>query len=493
MILGLIAHGFAFANKLPGYDDIFSTFGKGATLMSGRWGLLLMEKVYPNQSMPWIYGLISIFLISVSICIMLEMFHVRSKVLQCLFAGCVIAFPSLTCTIIYMFTLSSYATAFLLAVLGAWLMQKCTLKHGFLAVICLILSLGIYQSYVSITASLLVLLLIQELLLNTASPIRCIKKGVVYLGYLVISLGSYYVLTLIVNRLLGDELSTYANEKIFFSLSYLPTGIYHAYRSFILFFRDGLWGLFPTKASRILHIVCLLSCLTLFFTWLFSQKKPSYMRFLLLFVLIALFPLAVNCMYLFIDSDPAAMAIHTLVLFGFVTTYLFAAVLIEACNLPSIFNGRLKPTISRISTNLVALCLSIIICINLYVANGIYLELFFRYENMYSFFSSVITEAKMMEGFDEDTEIAICGLYEEPDFYYNNFTYAYAMTGTDGFQPTRSARTYFMEYYLGVDIPIVSKSEAQAFTETEEYAAMPVYPYYGSMKFFGDTLVIKLS
>ena len=71
LIAGLVCHGYAFTNKLVNHDEIESLFGKGATITSGRWGLELSKLLLPNWSMPWIYGLLTLLLISVSVCIML--------------------------------------------------------------------------------------------------------------------------------------------------------------------------------------------------------------------------------------------------------------------------------------------------------------------------------------------------------------------------------------------------------------------------------------
>ena len=68
LFTGLLAHGFAFTNKLLNHDEIESLFGKGATVTSGRWGLELVKLLFPDWSMPWIYGIISVVLLAVSVC-----------------------------------------------------------------------------------------------------------------------------------------------------------------------------------------------------------------------------------------------------------------------------------------------------------------------------------------------------------------------------------------------------------------------------------------
>ena len=74
LIFGLIAHMFVITNKLPNHDDVIYLFGKGATVSSGRWGLELLRQVIPDYSMPWLHGITSLLLLSVSICIIVELF-----------------------------------------------------------------------------------------------------------------------------------------------------------------------------------------------------------------------------------------------------------------------------------------------------------------------------------------------------------------------------------------------------------------------------------
>ena len=68
-----------------------------------------------------------------------------------------------------------------------------------------------------------------------------------------------------------------------------------------------------------------------------------------------------------------------------------------------------------------------------------------------------------------------------------------ALTGVTGFKPDSYSKERFMQYYLGFSIPFASEAEQEEIASTEAYAAMPAYPYYGSMQKFGDILVVKLS
>ena len=59
--------------------------------------------------------------------------------------------------------------------------------------------------------------------------------------------------------------------------------------------------------------------------------------------------------------------------------------------------------------------------------------------------------------------------------------------------PNDYSQRAFVEYYLGLSIPFASEAETQEIIASPEYAEMPCYPYYGSMRKFGDIIVVKLS
>lgn len=490
LITGFLAHGFAFANKLVGYDEVGSLFDKGTTASSGRWGLDLLSFIFPDFSMPWIYGILSVVLLSVAACVIVRIFRIRSKVLQALVAGSILAFPSLTATVIYLYTLSSYAVSFLLAVLAVWLLQRKSWKAWLTALVLMVFSLGIYQAYISIPASLLVLVLIQELLLD-GSFWPVVKKGLFFLAFLILSLLGYLAVTQIFNILSGVELNSYANARISFSLSYLPTGIYEAYVAFYRFFSIGMWGLLPNPWSQIVHVVCIAAVAVLLFLWLL-QKKRTGLQLALLGVLIAILPLAINCMYLFVTADPSLCAIHTLVLYGFITVYVFAAVVADVCDLPALFAGR-KGIFNGCAQNVLLLGMLLSLVINIYTANSLYLSLHLRYENAYAFYTSLLSDMRQQPGYNSDTRLALIGDYEEASFFEDELGHLFRIMGADGFQPDSHSNWFFLYYYLGLRVPFAEEEECVRIASSEEFAQMPVYPYHGSIRMLGDILVVKFS
>ena len=487
MIWGLLAYTFAFTNKLLNHDEAGQLFGKGATVSSGRWGLSILDNLLPNFSMPWIYGILTVFLIALSICIIVRLFAIQSRLVQVVLAGSIMVFPSLIGLFGYMFTSSAYAVSFLCAVAAVWCIRQKPLLFALPALALMGFSLSIYQSYLSVTAGLLVVLLIQDLLQGEkAMPV--IKRGLWYVAFLLTALAGYYIATQLLLKLLGIGFNDYASENVTFRVSELPQKIGLAYVRFLRFFTWRQQALIPTGFSARVHGVLALACCTLGLLWLLGQKKADAGRVLLLLALVALLPLAIHCMYLI--TDPTS--IHTLVLYGFVCLYVLAAVLLDF-SLSSESPQGFKQLLSRVALNLGIVALALIVIINTYVANEAFLNLHLRYENSYAFYTSLLADLRSNPEFQEGTKLAVVGSYDSPDFYEYYFRFLPELTGVMGFLPDSYSYGAFMHYYLGLSIPIATAEEAQQIMATEEYQNMNVYPYYGSTKVINDILVVKLS
>lgn len=482
LFFGFLAYGFVLTNKLINHDEVHSLFIKGATVVSGRWGLGFLDTIFPNYSMPWIYGLITIFLVAVGICVLTAMFDIRNKVLQGILAGCVMVFPSLIGLFGYMFTSCSFALSFLLAILSAALLQKEKKRYILIAAGCLVLSLSIYQSYISVAAGLLVLVLIRRLLTGSKAS-SVLKQGIFYVVFLVAALVIYYLCTQVVFRITGTEMGEYAAGNFTFTPGGILSGAALAYETFFRFFTEGACGLIPTAFSRLLHGIILVISLFLAIG-LCKTRKLTAGAVALLAVLVLVLPLAVNCMYMITAED----SIHTLVLYGFVNLYICMLMLAQL-TLERLDQKAAAGLLLNAQTCLLAL----VIAGNIYIANEAYLHLYLRYENAYAFYNTLAADIKMQPDFTEETVLAVVGNYQQPAYYTEQFEHIHAITGIYGFVPDNYSNQRFLEYYLGFPIPFASREEIAVIAASPEFEAMPVYPYYGSLKCFGNIMVVKLS
>ena len=114
---------------------------------------------------------LTILLLSITACIIIEFFEINSMILCSLIGAIFLCFPTVTSTMFFMYTAPYYALAILLAVLAAWFAdgQRFGMVYG--SILCAF-SLGIYQAYLPLTVSLLILKMLQ----NSLSKQRKIEK-----------------------------------------------------------------------------------------------------------------------------------------------------------------------------------------------------------------------------------------------------------------------------------------------------------------------------
>ena len=148
LLFGLAAHAFAMTNKLPFDDEAIYLFGKGTTTESGRYGLELLRLIMPDYSMPWIYGLISLLLISAAVCIIIKLFDIEAAFFRCSSELCSSLSPRRP-DLGYMFTAAPYALALFLSVAAVYSYSSRT-RGGLVAtLVMLAFSCSIYRGYFS--------------------------------------------------------------------------------------------------------------------------------------------------------------------------------------------------------------------------------------------------------------------------------------------------------------------------------------------------------
>ena len=471
LVSGLLAHGFAFANKLLNADEVASLFSKGGGVDVGRWAIGLTSLLFPDISMPWIYGILSLLLFAVCACLTVRIFEIRSRSVQAVLAAGLLAFPALTALYCYMFTSTAYALALLLAVLSV----LCGCREGWKwqALGCLLLtfSLGIYQAYVAVAASYYVLLMIQKLLRGEDAK-AVFLFGVKAFLRLLISLAVYYLISRVALRISGAQYVNYGVERrsVFYTLAL-------AYNAFFKAFSAGYFGFVSGKLSTVLHILLLAYLAVVFIGWLLHGRE-RLLSALLLLVCLILLPLSMNCVFLAADVE----VIHTVVLYSFSSFYILAAIATEALDGKAALRGR----------DLLLVSLLVISLSNVYLANKTYLKQYIQYQNAQAFYTSVITQVKQTEGFGPDTKLAIMGQTKNAVYLPEELDVGY-LAGPNDDLLNFYTRNSFIRTYVGFNVPFASAAEKRKLRKDERFQEMPEYPYYGSVQKIDGFIVVKLS
>lgn len=474
LVFGLAAHMYMLTNKLPNHDDIESTFGKGATVTSGRWGLELSKLLFPDWSLPWLYGLISILLISCAVCVMIDVLCVKGKTMQVLIPAVVLTFPSLTGTFCFMFTSSAYALSFLLSVLAVYEFTRGGRLHLPIGACMMVLSLSIYQAYIAVTATLFMLIMLHRCLDAQEDAKAVFIFGVKAVLYMAVSVAVYYALTLAVFAFTGAEFNDYVTGNTNSAAS-IPGRIKMAYDAFrdVFVFRN--YYLVTTEFSRLMHIAYL--AVLLLAVGLCAYKTGKLLNMALAAVLVLLLPLGMNCMFLIMGGS----SIHTLVLYSFIGIYLLAAVASE----------KLCFRAGRVLKAALALMLSLTAAINIYFANMCYLKLELQLENAKSFYTGMMARISSTEGFDANCDLAIIGTQDNL-LYSPEELDTELLMGVPRNLINIYSRERFFELYLGVDIPFANEAEIEEIERDARFAEMAEYPYYGSVARIDDHIVVKL-
>ncbi|MCQ2430625.1 MAG: glucosyltransferase domain-containing protein [Clostridia bacterium] len=479
MACGLLAHLPAFTNKYLAADDVFSLFSKNATISSGRWALPLISAIFPDYSMPWLNGILTLLLLSAAACITACVFDLKRPVEQVLCGGALTVFPALTSTFGYMFTAPAYAAALLLIVLGVYAVRKQSVVSCIAACVLFTFSFGIYQAYISFAACLICLILIKEFLFSE----RDMKSILLYALRMALVAAAAGLLYLGINRLVmavsGTAYNEYAAQNLYADVS-IPQRLLLAYTSFFAVFRYR-YGYIPTRFCLLLYAVCIAGSALILVTRWFRCRGIG--RKAAVFVLFMLFPLAVNCLFLFV----APAAIHGLTQYAFVTVFLLFLMAVGQCGILD------RPRLRAVCKGVTAAAVALILICNIFFANQVYLDYQMRTDRTIADYEQIVTLIEADPSFTEGKKVAVIGrMYWSTDFY-EYFGNADTLTGVKNTVPGMYSWREVMKYRIGFDADFATNEEIDSIRALPAYADMPCFPYHGSVAEIGDYIVVKLS
>lgn len=399
-------------NKISFHDDVHVMFGIGETYLSGRWFLGIISEFWNRHfglySLPLINGIISLLFIALSVCILCRIFQLSDSISCFLLGSLMVSFPVVTSTFAYMFTASYYFFSVFLMFLAAFLTIKYR-RGGYAGILLIACSLGIYQAYLSIIATLFIMILILKCMDNNTNPYIIIKDAIKYFLTLLSGLVLYLFINKIIINYKDMGLSTYQGINTIgtLSISQLFEGIKKAYVNYISIINTDYLGLFN---NIIIHFSIILSyiCFLLVSIWTLL-KANSLLKKLQMLIYILLYPLAINFIQIMCANN--STTIHTLMVYSTVFIFIWPFILLE----------KIKPSFNYETTNLLKFLLfsagkwlviiSTILTVIFYIFfnNEAYLKVQLLKEQSNSYFTTLITQIKSTEGYTDSLPIAFIG------------------------------------------------------------------------------------
>lgn len=472
LVVGLLSYYFVFTNKLLNLDELSGLFKKGESISSGRWALWLSSFIFPDASMPWINGMLSLFMLTGTVLLVEELFELRNPLTRLLLAGLMIAFPSQIITFSYMFTCAPYALALLCAAASVYAFIRGGRVGALLSALLLAFSLGIYQAYIAFAASLYLVYIIKLILDGEAEEKTIVLKGLASIGALLLGLVFYYVINKLTMLATGTVYNSYADASMQKDISSILHGLRVAYTAFLGYFYRGYYHLAATPFSQLVHTLCALVAGLLLLYWMLRCEKRG--RAALLLFCLALLPLAVNCLYV------VSSLRHSLMLYSFTAVYVLACVCMES------FSGRWQ----GVARDVLSLSMALIIACNVFYANRLYLKMKLEYENAYSFYQGLVTRIKSTPGYTEDSMVVITG--DAHNLIHESEIDTSDIVGIMEGLINVYSRSDFITYYIGFTPPPVNWDEWSRSGGQELIETMPEYPYEGSVLKNGEFIIVRL-
>lgn len=489
---GVFAHGMALLQKFAIADEIHYGFTVGSTIASGRWFLEILGRLVsfffgsPNFSLPLTGGLLTIFFTGLCSCALVSWMGLKYKGSWILISGLMITFPVMSGLFFYIFTAPYYMFGLLLLIWGCTILSK---KRGIIpflsAVLLITLSISIYQGFIPLFLSLLLIQFIKEVVVSEKWDFRILVQEVLWYCCSCIAMILLYFLTVrLSTSLIHEELTNYKGIN---AMGTATIGDYLNRAKLAVYLY-----LFPLRSERYAFVFPyrMVDCyyLTLFFTVLLGlalmicQFRTNWIKSFTLLSVFVVFPLAANFIYVMCAQED----VYTLMQFGLLAPFILLVCLADW----SLFSHHWNKLIQKV----LCLLLSIFILFSIRTDNAVYTKAVFVQTRTRSYFTTLISQIKSVPGYTSSTPVAYIGnklFWMDPTFQridgFGSLTMAplpYDVTpfciGDEWWE--------YLSLWCGFT-PVTADSED--FVMLPAVQQMPSYPDSGSIRMINGTVVVK--
>lgn len=483
-VWGLLTHGFAMTNALM-YHDGLLVERVGATYVSGRWflGLLgekgLIGKLFGTYNMPFLQGMLLLVLLACANILILDVLEIRSCVSCALLSGVLVVFPTIISLFGYVYTMDYYGIAVLLAVAAVWIAVRC--KHVWsgllLSVVCMVLSLGIYQAYIGIALTLFMIVFMKRVLQSNEDRFQDqLLTGVRYVGILGISYVGYMIINKLFVHFMHVQMVDYQNLNSMghITLDSLKQGIRMAYKDMI---RPNP-ELFPQQMRYAYYVCIFLIGLLCLYAVIRKFRDKRYMDIVWIVLVLVLLPLGLNSIYL-----AGALWVYDLMMYSMAMLFFVPFVFLEAMD-----KNRLRK---------VCVCASCLVtaytCIfYMTYGNRCYMDAALTQQKTISWMNQLIAQIKATPGYRDDLQIVFFDEPVEDASFSADTEYNVAITHYGNFDVRNSYNwTKFMRKWCGFEMQSAAPEVCGALLQRPDVQGMPSYPQDGSIRIFDDVIVVR--
>lgn len=488
----LLVHVYKFTNTLPNHDSVYNYYSDQNVLGSGRWALSLICGLSSYFDLPWVNGLFCAVYIGMTCAVIASIFEIKNPVVIVLCGGLLAAAPATTETFFFMFTADGYMAAMLLAALAVWWTRVGENRRNrhLISGICICISCGIYQAYVSFGLVLAVCYFLHELLLNRFEKdayFRWIRRQIVVYG---VALAAYYVIWKLLLFMTGTAANDYQGiSSVGVDLHTILTGFVRSLKAVLLYFLQ--WnvlehGLTFYSVLSIIFLAVLLGGLVMAIrrSAVFRRPWAAVMVFL---CLASMIPFA--CIWTFVSDQ---VSYRPMMLQSLTVLFFLTAVLYE----------RWAKSITR---DLAGLLLAVIVLQNGLMANISYFYMELCYERTFAEAIALTEEINDLKEEQDFEIVAFVGNRLADVSWGTDLTAVEGLTTAPGeifmlsgvleesllFDQTHAF--LYLRHMFEFSYKAASNIELENLEQLEAVREMEIWPAAGSMQVIDGILVIKLA
>ena len=493
-IWGLAAHSYMFFNNFPSHDVLNEFYG---TVAKDNWKVELGRFVVPlyrnivrgKLTLPWLIGLLTMLFVAVAVFYTVKIFNIKSKALVILISGIMITNPTVISEIAtYLHDTDVNMLALMFSVISVYLWKEYKSVFALAGgAVLLALSLGIYQSYISVTLTFIILSSIISLL-DGDSEKQVFVKGLKGIGMIVLGCAVYfamYALSFKVTGLVPHERTNVLDfgdrtTNIPLYILQLVLNAYYYFKEYITEDRAMLYydGLMPALAVMILIVAAVIALHVL------RRKDFSIAKKLLIAVLAGFMPLTMNITYVTAKGSGIHDLMHYAIWFVYGVLLILAYWIADSAKIKA--GNYIKP----VCCVLVALML----WSNVRIANTAYLKKDIEFNSELSLMTRLTYQMERVEGYKVgETVVMIDGMTNvygevpgtEP---------LKRLIGLENNSPLVMDNRYgeYFKYVLNYPYIEASKEQIAEVKATEQWQNMPAYPHEDCMQIINGILAVKM-
>lgn len=441
-----------------------------------------------------IVALCLLFLMGI-VCILWEVFECHNSIEKYLIGICILFSPSVANLFTYYYCADSYSFAYFLAILAVVFLLKTSKRSFLVAVVMLIFSMGIYQTYIGASVSVCVVWIIREILKNEMD----IKQLLLKIVRMVSGIGASAVGYLLVFKLLEKigylyPTGTRGMNNIVGNLLAKPVGLIKlAYTAFYDYFFTGNLINNYWRGRRYLNAVIVIGILVLI-GYCFYKKKvyKSFIKTCLLIISVVTFPIMLTLIVI-LAPDASVYAETGLLMLSYMN-YLYILLLVLLDELGS----QKKMEWVKYGFRLLVAGIGVILIVFTQVfARGVMLE----QTKMQNLAYQIETKLEGLDIYESHMKVLVIGRPQNGNFPVVDediaaitkgmiSQYSLIFGATDHIS---NGWIKVLQYYCRVNYTSCDSEQRERIINSIEAEEMGIFPHATSIKQIEDVVVIRFS